>query len=100
MYFKLLLIKLCRQFKYLNVYLRKSQNHKYMAAFLSIQQVFIKHPLFVRPTLGAETPGKPHKEAPAILECTLQGWEPEVDRQADAEEFQIWEVLKKVKPGF
>ena len=71
-----------------------------MAAFPSIQQVFIKHLLFVRPTLGAETPGKPHQEGPAILECTLQGWEPEADRQADAKEFQIWEVLKKVKPGF
>lgn len=57
MYFKLLLIKLCRQSKYLNVYLRRSPNHKCMAAFLSTQQIFIKHLLFARPTLGAETQG-------------------------------------------
>lgn len=57
MYFKLLLIKLCRQFKYLNVYLRRSPNHKCMAAFLSTPQIFIKHLPFARPTLGAETQG-------------------------------------------
>lgn len=44
--------------------------------------------------------GEQDREVPAVVECTLQGWEPEANRQVDAEEFQRWEVLQKVKWGF
>ena len=83
--------------------LRKSQNHKHNTAFLSSQQIFIRHLLSVRPTLGADTGTGDtgvNKTSKFLLSWSshCRGKETEANIHIYEEEFQMLKgAMKKIK---